>query len=36
MKGTDGCIRYVLSTDGELVKVVDDCYEYTGMYIVDC
>jgi hypothetical protein len=25
---------YLLSTEGELVKVVGDQYEYTGMYVI--
>jgi len=27
-------MQYVLAPDGEIVKVVHDGYEYTGMYIL--
>jgi hypothetical protein len=26
---------YVIAPDGEIVKVADGNYEYTGMYVVD-
>jgi hypothetical protein len=26
---------YVIAPDGEIVKVKDGVYEYTGMYVVD-
>ncbi len=26
---------YVIAPDGEIVKVVEGAYEYTGMYVVD-
>ena len=28
-------MNYMLAPDGEIVKVVDGDYEYTGMYIVN-
>jgi hypothetical protein len=27
-------MQYALAPDGEIVKVVEDGYEYTGMYIL--
>ena len=27
-------MQYVLAPDGEIVKVLEDGYEYTGMYIL--
>jgi hypothetical protein len=27
-------MRYVLAPDGEIVRVLEDGYEYTGMYIL--
>jgi hypothetical protein len=27
--------EYVVAPDGEIVKVIDGSYEYTGMYVVD-
>jgi hypothetical protein len=27
-------MNYVLAPDGEIVKVLEDGYEYTGMYIL--
>jgi hypothetical protein len=26
---------YVIAPDGEIVKVTDGAYEYTGMYVVE-
>ena len=28
-------MRYMMAIDGELVKVIDNDYEYTGMFILD-
>lgn len=32
MKSAD---NYAIAQDGEIVKIIDGGYEYTGMYVVD-